>query len=139
MDITDEIAELRVESESMMTDICAVARNGIPTGPPFTIDPTTGLATGAAPVAVYSGPCWVSSPAVSSRVRELESAGDEVFFLVSSLSVPVSAARILVDDLVTVTASTFTPNLVGMVFRVTGLMPGSHQVAQHVQIETVTG
>jgi hypothetical protein len=139
MDFTAEIADLRAEFETVMTDTCTVTRNGAPSGPPFTPDPVTGLVPTSAAVTVYSGPCSTKVPGSGARVRMHESAGDEVHLLFSVLSVPVSAARLLVGDLVTFTGSKFNPNLPGMVFRVTDLMPGSHPVTQRVAIEAVTG
>lgn len=138
MDIADAVADLRAEAESLMTDMCVVTRNGSPGGSP-TLDPVTGLYPDVTEVTVYVGRCSTRVPGSATARRPRESAGDEVTTVKSVFGVPASAARLLVADRVLFTASTFNPNLPGMRFTVTDLLPGSHQVAQKVSIEAVVG
>jgi hypothetical protein len=56
--------------------------------------------------------------------------------LATILSVPASAARLVVDDRVEITASV-NPTLVGSVWTVSGLVPSSHMTAQRVQVTAV--
>jgi hypothetical protein len=44
-----------------------------------------------------------------------------------------------VADAVTITASRYNPNLVGLVFMIKGLLPGSHPTKQRVTVEVVVG
>lgn len=121
-----------------MTDTCVVTRLGAP-DPGAVIDPDTGKFPDIPVGTIYSGECFtnVQGAVVSGRARR--SAGDEAFILRSVLKLPADAPRLLVDDQVVFTASEFNPNLVGLVFHVTGLLPGSHQTAQRVSMQSVVG
>src|SRR6478609_4330253 len=125
MDIADAVKDLRVEAESLMTDTCVVTRNGTPGGSP-TLDPVTGLYPDVTEVTVYTGECSVRVPGSATARRPRESAGDEVTMVKAVFAVPATAARLLVNDRVLFTASTFNLNLPGMRFTVTDLLPGSH-------------
>lgn len=136
MDVSDILAGFRAESESLMTDVCRVEREGPPV-PGAVIDPTTGLFPGVPFGIVYSGVCGTSVQGTVMAGRLRSSAGDEVSVLRSTLKVPAAAPRLLVNDRVTFLSSTFNPALVGVVFSVTGLLPGSHQTSQKVSIQSV--
>jgi hypothetical protein len=136
MDISDVLDGFRAEAESLMTDSCRVEREG-PPDPGAVIDPVTGLFPDVPFGLVYSGAAQVQLQGTVLAGRARLSAGDEVTLLRSTLKVPALAARLLVNDRVTVTASTYNPALVGVVFTVTGLLPGSHQTSQKVSIQSV--
>lgn len=138
MDISDVIRDFRAEAESLMTDACLVEREG-PPDPGAVIDPTTGKFPDVPFGTVYSGPASLVLQGTVIAGRARESAGDEVTLLRSTLKVPAAAARLLVNDRVTFTASTYNPALVGVVFTVTGLLPGSHQTSQKVSVQSVVG
>lgn len=136
MDISDVLDGFRAEAESLMTDSCRVEREG-PPDPGAVIDPTTGKFPDVPFGLVYLGVAQVQLQGTVLAGRARLSAGDEVTLLRSTLKVPALAARLLVNDRVTVTASTYNPALVGVVFTVTGLLPGSHQTSQKVSIQSV--
>jgi hypothetical protein len=136
MDISDVLDSFRAEAESLMTDGCRVEREG-PPDPGAVIDPVTGKFPDVPFGLVYLGAAQVQLQGTVLAGRARLSAGDEVTLLRSTLKVPALAARLLVNDRVTVTASTYNPALVGVVFMVTGLLPGSHQTSQKVSIQSV--
>jgi hypothetical protein len=53
------------------------------------------------------------------------------------LSIPMSAAEPHVEDLVTCTASTLDPALVGKTWRVRGVLRKTHATARRVQLQGV--
>lgn len=136
MDISDILDGFRADAESLMTDACVVEREG-PPDPGAVIDPTTGKFPDVPFGLVYSGVCGTNVQGTVMAGRARQSAGDEVTVLRSTMKVPASAPRLLVSDRVTFTASTYNPALVGVVFTVTGLLPGSHQTSQKVSIQSV--
>lgn len=138
MDVSDILADFRADAVSLMTDTCKVEREG-PPDPGAVIDPTTGKFPDVPFGLVYSGVCTTNMQGTVIAGRTRESAGDEVVLLRSTLKVPATAARLLVNDRVTFTASTYNPALVGVVFTVMGLLPGSHQTSQKVSIQSVVG
>lgn len=138
MDISDVLNEFRAEAESLMTDACVVSREGAP-DPGAVIDPDTGKFPDVAFGTVYSGKCSTNVQGAVTSGRARQSAGDEVFVLRTTLKVPAVAPRLLIGDRVLFTASEFNPTLVGVVFTVTGLLPGSHHTSQQVAMQSVVG
>jgi hypothetical protein len=65
-----------------------------------------------------------------------QAAGDVVTQVSSVLSVPVTAARLAVNDRVEILSSA-DPSLPALVFTVSGLVPGSQMTAQRVQVTAV--
>lgn len=116
-----------------MSDTCTVTRAS--SGSP-TLDPVTGLPTAGARTAVYGGKCRVRSPGTISNGSRRDAGADQALLLATILSVPASAARLVVDDRVEITASV-NPTLVGSVWTVSGLVPSSHMTAQRVQVTAV--
>jgi hypothetical protein len=138
MDVSDILADFRADAESLMTDVCVVEREG-PPDPGAVIDPVTGKFPDVPFGTVYSGVCGTAVQGTVMAGRARQSAGDEVTILRSTLKVPATAPRVLVNDRVTFLSSAFNPALVGVVFTVTGLLPGSHQTSQKVSIQSVVG
>lgn len=136
MDMTAEIAELRTEAESMMTDQCVITRTNQPTGTPV-MDPATGLYPDIEPTEIYIGPCSLRVPGMLSAGRMKTSAGDIASLLIAVLSIPVGSPSMKVQDVVLFTDSQFDPSLVGTVYRVSGLWLSSHVTKQRATVEAV--
>lgn len=136
VDLTEDLADLRVERESMMTDTCTITRAGIP-DPDAVPDPETGLYPVPADDTVYTGGCSINVPGTVSASRSRQSAGDEAVMLTAILSVPALAPLVKIGDVITFTSSTYSPRLVGQKWKVGGLIPGSRQTAQKVSVEVV--
>jgi hypothetical protein len=94
----------------LMVDECVVTR-AIPTDPTAPLDPGTGLPTAQAPSEVYTGPCTIAAPKdAPQRGRTVQD--DSGVPNERVLRVP-HVADLRPGDLVTVTASAFSPGLVG--------------------------
>jgi len=135
MDVTVEIAELRVQTESMMTDRVVITRVTDPGGAPV-LDPVTGLYPAVPSTDIYTGVC---SLAKGMRGQTKSSSGDTVVLLNAILSIPVGGPTLQIRDVVRFTASRFNPALVGAVYIVTSLLPVSHPTRQRVTVEAVVG
>jgi hypothetical protein len=136
MDITVEIADLRNEAESMMTDKCVITRSGVPTGI-MVLDPATGRYPAIVPVPVYTGICSIKIPGTLSTGKRRPSAGDIAELLAAIFSIPWFGPTLQVDDTVVITASSMNPGLPGLVFTVSSLLPGSHITKQRVTVTSV--
>lgn len=119
----------RREAEALMVDECLVHRLG---------DPVTDYFSGqvATPrTLVYEGGCKVQQT-ISQASNP--SAGSHAFTVQDSrVDFPVSAGPLMVDDVVTVTASVLDPQLVGCEFRVAELFHKSFATAQRTRVEQV--
>lgn len=145
MDLTDDLADLRAERESLMTDTCTITRAG--TADPNAVpDPVTGLYPVPADETVYPaagdtsanpGRCSIRVPGTVSASKSRDSAGDEAVMLTAILSVPALAPLVKINDVVTFTASAYNPRLVGQKWVVDGMIPGSRQTAQKVTVSVV--
>jgi len=113
-----------------MLDSCDVMRPGEPV-----TDPETGDVTPSATF-VYSGPCKVQQT-ISQASNP--TAGSHAFTIQDSrVDFPVSAGPLMVDDVVTITASVLDPQLVGSEFRVVELFHKSMATAQRTRVEQAT-
>ena len=119
-----------------MTDTCTITRAGV-ADPNAVPDPVTGLYPVPADSSVYTGKCSVRVPGTVTASRSRESAGDEAVMLTAILSVPALAPLVKIGDIVTFTASTYNPRLVGQKWSVDGMIPGSRQTAQKVTVAVV--
>jgi hypothetical protein len=136
MDITVEIADLRNEAESMMTDQCIVTRVGVASGAPV-LDPATGKYPVIPPVPVYTGMSSIKIPGTVSTGKFRPTAGDVATLLSAIFSIPWFGPRLETEDIILITASMMNPGLAGMEFHVTGLLPGSHITKQRVSVQAV--
>lgn len=128
-DVIGVLPFLRTQAESLMLDSCTVQRPGEPT-----TDPDTGAVTPSLS-AVYTGPCKVQQTIAQSSNP---TAGGHQFTIQDSrVDFPVAAGPLMVDDVVTVTASVLDPQLVGTVFRIVELFHKSMATAQRTRVETV--
>lgn len=127
-------------AESRMRDTCTVT---VPSTTQGTIDPNTGLETDAAPTTLYTGKCRLRMSGTVSGSTARDVAGDRVSTSAPTLSVPISAPRLPLGAIVTVTnvpADDPAGHLrLGVRARVSGLLIGTDMTAQRVQIEAVTG
>lgn len=123
-----------------MRDTCSVA---VPSTTQGTIDPDTGLETDAAPTVLYTGRCRLRMAGTISGASARDVAGDRVATSSPTLSVPVSAPRLPVGAIVTITAVPADDPAghlrQGFRARVSGLLLGTDVTAQRVQVEAVTG
>lgn len=120
-------------AEFRMSDACRVTRS---TDAGEDLDPVTWLHVTSDADLVYEGPCRLRTGGSVSAGSQREVAGDSVTQVNSVLSVPVGAARLMVNDRVEFTASV-NPNILPLVFTVSGLVPGSQMTAQRVQVTAV--
>lgn len=120
----------RKAAEARMLDSCAVVRPGTPT-----TDPDTGVVT---PVTtpVYTGKARIRQAVVMDR--PLESGQAQRYVQHSILSLPIAAAVLLTDDIVTFTASALTANLVGRTWHVRGLSGDTNATAAKYEVTEVT-
>ncbi len=123
-----------------MRDTCAVTIPGTAQG---TIDPDTGLDTDTAPTTLYTGKFRLRMAGTVSGSTAREVAGDRVSTSTPTASFPVSAPRIPIGAIVTVTevpADDPAGHLrMGFRARVSGVLTGTDMTAQRVQVEAVTG
>lgn len=129
-DVIGVLPFLRAQAESLMIDTCTVTRPGDPV-----TDPETGNVTpGSTPV--YSGPCKVQQ--TISQASNPNAGGHAFTVQDSRVDFPVAAGPLMVDDVVTVTASVLDPQLAGSTYRVVELFHKSMATAQRTRVEQVT-
>lgn len=127
----------RRRAESLMTDTCTTVRPVAPTS--LELDPVTLLPVTTAPTAIYVGPCRIRIRRVAASGGASSVGPDNPSVLDSAMSVPYSAPLHDVNDIVTLTASLEQPGMVGLRFRVTGILPNTQATAQRLMVEAVTG
>jgi hypothetical protein len=121
-------------AEQFMVDTCTIVRvTGV------TTDPVNGRPTETT-APVYAGKCRIQQHtgsgrgAAGNRADVGEASVVQVTF---ELQLPMSAARVLVEDRVTITASALDPQLVGRVWRVAGQAAKTHATSRRVEIREV--
>jgi len=119
----------RREAEALMVDSCDVMRPG-----ETVTDPETGNVTPSSTF-VYSGPCKVQQ--TISQASNPNAGGHSFTVQDSRVDFPVTAGPLLVDDVVTITASVLDPQLVGREMRVVELFHKSFATAQRVRVNEV--
>jgi len=120
-------------AEALMVDACTITRGTSSQ----TFDPATGEYVTTPGETVYTGPCRVRPAGTSDRV--VDAGGQAVSLFPFVASVPITAVRFAVDDLVTVTASALDPALVGTVLRVAQVAAGTHLTARRLGAEVDAG
>lgn len=119
----------RWAAEQQMTDACTIQH---PTG--SSTDPATGVVTPTYST-VYTGAAKVNrigSPA-GQDVGEAHLA-----VLSPTIHVPITVTGVVQGDLVTITASTLDPELVGRTFRVQGPIHETYLTARRLQCTEMT-
>lgn len=120
----------RAAAEALMLDACRVERPGESVTDPDSGDVTPSMSP------VFEGKCKVQQT-MSQGANP--AAGSHAFTIQDSrVDFPVSAGPLMVDDVVTMTASALDPQLVGTVFRVAELFHKSYATAQRTRVEEVT-
>jgi Family of unknown function (DUF6093) len=130
MSASTALARARQLAEKLMMDTCQITRK-------------TGESIGAGGVitpivaAVYSGKCRVQAKAGSAGSwSDIGEASRVVSRL--ELQLPISAAETREGDKVTITASTFDPQLPGKVFVVRDVMHKSYLTSRRITITETT-
>lgn len=117
----------RVAAERLMTDTCTVTRPGEPV-----FNETTGTYTPTS-TTIYTGKCRVQA---ANTLAGGPNAGERVVVISRfTVSLPISAPVVQVDDIVTVTIGTFDAQLIGKRFRVASLHHKSHATARRLEVE----
>lgn len=128
MSLGSAIAAGRRMAEAMMVDTCEVKH-------------VTGSALNGEGVDVpvyatrFTSPCKVQERGVQSVERE--AGGHEATILRTFVHLPISAAAVEVDDVLTITAATHDPQLVGRTFRVLAPNGKSFATARRLEVEEV--
>jgi hypothetical protein len=119
-------------AESLMVDTCTITRND---GDPV-FNTTTGTYTQPT-TTVYTGKCRVK-PSVLSGNTTVQAGEERVALWPYSVSVPVSATDVELDDIVTVTASA-DASLVDVTLRVRSIARGTFITARRLDCEETSG
>ena len=112
-----------------MLDACAVKR---PDGSAY--NETTGLDETTYDT-LFASKCKVQSRDLDARERD--AGGRESTAVRVTIHLPISAGAVEVDDVLTITASTFDPQLVGRAFRVLAPVGKSFATARRVEVEGI--
>lgn len=120
----------RVSAEARMVDTCTVQRV---TG--SSTDQDTGVVTPTT-TTIYTGKCRIRQAVEVGR--PLDSGQAQRYMQHSILSIPIASAVLLVDDVVTITASALTANLVGRTWHVRAVSGDTNTTAARYEIAEVT-
>lgn len=120
-----------------MVDTCTVHRPGLPVTDPNTgvVAPSLTLIYG--PNSPEKGKCKVQQ--TISQASNPAAGGHSFTVQDSRVDFPVSAGPLMVNDVVTMTASVLDPQLVGRTFRATEVFHKSYATAQRTRVKEVTG
>jgi hypothetical protein len=116
----------RIAAEALMVDTCTIKRAAS-----FATDPETGIATPTYST-IYTGKCRLKLPVAVARPVTAGQAQE--FTQHPILSLPATTTGILVDDILTITASLLMPSLVGRVFHVRAVPGQSHMTAARFEV-----
>lgn len=127
------LARARVAAEEGMVDTCLVERprEGA------TTDPATGVITSVRDT-IYSGPCRIQQAAGLSGSQQEDVGQANLLMLRLELQLPITAPALKVEDVVTLTASTRDPEMVGREWLVRSLAHKTDASARRVQISERT-
>lgn len=126
----------RAAAEAQMVDSCRVERPGDPVTDPDSGEVTPSMTLIYGPDSPENGKCKVQQT-ISQGSNP--SAGSHAFTIQDSrVDFPVSAGPLMVDDVITMTASALDPQLVGTVFRVSELFHKTYATAQRTRVEEIT-
>lgn len=119
----------RQRAEELMIDACVITRA---TG--SSTDGETGVVTPTT-TTVYTGPCKVQQAATTGAPKDLGEASVQLQQL--QLHIPASATGVQVDDVATITASSFDADLVGKKFTVRGAAHKSFLTARRLDVQEI--
>jgi len=122
----------RTAAEALMLDTITVTRltSSVTDGETGVVTPTYST--------VYTGPAKVQRTGRQTTARPSEVGEAEVFMSRLEVHVPVSVVGISTDDIITVTASTLDPELVGQQFHVRQESHKSFETARRLGVEEIT-
>jgi hypothetical protein len=118
------VRTVRAIAEDAMTDECTITRGGT-----RTFDRAAMKYTGEAGATQYDGPCRIQPD--PGRDKVVEAGGELVTLRRFTVSLPLSAIDVKVDDHVTFTASR-DPGLIGRQMRVINVAAGSYEGQRHL-------
>jgi hypothetical protein len=121
----------RQAAETGMADTCTITRSATT----FT-NPETGVQTKTL-TTVYTGKCRVQAQMPGSAGAS-EPGEAHLLMLSLSVQIPVSVTGVQPDDVVTITAASMDPELVGRKFRVHDLSHKTHATARRLGVQEVT-
>jgi len=129
MSVASLLARAQVAAEALMVDTCTVKYQS---GTSF--NATTGL---DAPTYTtrFTSACKVQARDLA--VQERDSGGHEASLVRLSVHLPVSAAAVHTDDIVTITVATHDAQLVGRTFRVLAPVGKSFASARRLDVEEI--
>lgn len=119
----------RAAAEQIMVDACTITRLAT-----STTDPETGHVTQTR-TTVYSGQCRISINSKNARPQDIGE--DTLFIFRVQLQIPIAATGVIPDDVATITASVYDPELVGKAFVVRELAHGTHITSRRLMVEEV--
>ena len=139
-DVAQALPGLRAQAEAMMVDRCRVER----VTPGTVLNETTGEYTPTrvrvyppASAAASDGICRYK--AANTAVRDVEAAGQLLIEQAATLSLPISASlEVAEGDIVTFTASTFDPQMVGVEVRIAGEHHQTFATARRFPVEEIS-
>lgn len=123
------LARGRTAAAGLMVDTCTIDRPG-----ELTLNEETGTDEPTL-TTVYEGKCRVQ--ASDTVPMSAEVGGREATFLRLTVSIPMDADPVLVDDQVTITEAALDAQLVGRIFRVTGVLGKTHATARRLDVQEV--
>lgn len=123
----------RTAALALMVDTCTITR----VTPGTVFNEATGQYDAATVTTIYTGACRVKPRDNADRV--VQYGQEAVSFWPFIVSVPMTVTTVDLDDLVTITASSLDPALVGLVLRVREVLSGSHLTARRMSCESNEG
>lgn len=135
--MTAETATLsgRAAAEALMVDTCTITRSATR----GTFNETTLQYDSPTTTSLYTGKCRVKPAGGQVSDRVVQFGEQAVSLWPFQVSVPISVENLAVDDLVTITASSLDPDLVGTVLRVRDVTQGTHITARRLGCEVNAG
>jgi len=140
MDLTAGLAILQGEALSRMRDVCSIQLHSLVAG---VVDPATGLESATDAVTIFTGACRLRMGGTVAGSAATSVAGDRVSTSTPTLSLPVTAPRVPVGAVVTITGVPSDDPAghlrLGLRLRVVGNVLGTDMTAQRLTVEAVTG
>lgn len=122
------LAEGRIAAESLMLDTCELRSPDVQ----GEMDPDTGQYPMVPGPLLWAGKCKVR---MAESVAHTADAGERLVVTAQlEVHVPMSAAQVAVDDLVTITTSRNDPQLTGRRFRIESQRHGTYLTARRLSV-----
>lgn len=130
-DLDSLLVEARAAAEEIMTEACTITRAG-----ELTFDPDAGYSDPTGDT-VYAGMCRVQQARIAGPSSSLVG-GAELTLDELDVWIPISSTVIEVDDVVTVTAARYDPQLVGRSYRVAEVPAASQKTSRRLRVDYLT-